>query len=130
MTLGKKPFGNIVGKRENAGNPYFLLLPKCLLSISNTNLHLDYMYIEMSSANTFKLDWSQILSLGYRINSLPNIKILALSKLKAEDKINLTHKLEFDFERVENIVGKGENAGYQHFLLFPQCFQSFLSRGG
>ena len=25
----------------------------------------------------------------------------------------------------ENIVGKGENAGYQHFLLFPQCFLSF-----
>ena len=23
---------------------------------------------------------------------------------------------------VENIVGKGENAGKQHFLLFPQCF--------
>ena len=22
----------------------------------------------------------------------------------------------------ENIVGKGENAGYQHFLLFPQYF--------
>ena len=27
------------------------------------------------------------------------------------------------FDRVENNVGKGENAGYQHFLLFPQCFQ-------
>ena len=26
-------------------------------------------------------------------------------------------------ERVENILGKGENAGYQYFLLFPQCFQ-------
>ena len=26
-------------------------------------------------------------------------------------------------ERVENIVGKGENAGYQHFLLFSLCFQ-------
>ena len=26
-------------------------------------------------------------------------------------------------DQVENIVGKGENAGYQHFLLFPQCFQ-------
>ena len=24
---------------------------------------------------------------------------------------------------VENILGKEENAGYQHFLLFPQCFQ-------
>ena len=23
---------------------------------------------------------------------------------------------------MENIVGKGENAGYQHFLLFPLCF--------
>ena len=22
----------------------------------------------------------------------------------------------------ENIVGKGENTGNQHFLLFPQCF--------
>ena len=25
---------------------------------------------------------------------------------------------------VEKIVGKGENAGYQHFLLFPQCFEN------
>ena len=23
---------------------------------------------------------------------------------------------------VENTVEKGENAGYQHFLLFPHCF--------
>ena len=26
-------------------------------------------------------------------------------------------------DRVENIVRKGENAGYQHFLLSSQCFQ-------
>ena len=25
-------------------------------------------------------------------------------------------------DRAENTVGKGENAGYQHFLLLPQCF--------
>ena len=25
----------------------------------------------------------------------------------------------------ENIVGKGENAGNKHFLLFPQCFLLF-----
>ena len=25
--------------------------------------------------------------------------------------------------RVENIVGKGEIARYEQFLLFPQCFQ-------
>ena len=29
----------------------------------------------------------------------------------------------FVSELVENIVEKGENAGYQHFLRFPQCFQ-------
>ena len=27
------------------------------------------------------------------------------------------------FDRVENIVGKGEIACYEQFLLFPQCFQ-------
>ena len=26
------------------------------------------------------------------------------------------------YDRVENTLGKGENAGYQHFLLFPLCF--------
>ena len=35
---------------------------------------------------------------------------------------------------MENNVGKGENAGYQHFLFFPQCFQkasfSRLLKGG
>ena len=27
------------------------------------------------------------------------------------------------FDIVENIVEKGENVGYQHFLLFSQCFE-------
>ena len=35
----------------------------------------------------------------------------------------------FVFDRGENIVGKGENAGYQHFLLFPQCFQRAFNPG-
>ena len=35
----------------------------------------------------------------------------------------------FVFDRVENIVEKGENAGYQHFLLFPQCFQKAFYPG-
>ena len=59
-------------------------------------------------------------------NCLPNDKILDCSKLKAfaDDKINVTQKLKVSLESVENIVGKAENAGYQHFPLFyPQCFQ-------
>ena len=60
-----------------------------------------------------------------QFNSLPKGKILDSTKLKAfaDDKINVTQKLKFAVGRVENIVGKEENAGYQHFLLFPQCFQ-------
>ena len=59
------------------------------------------------------------------INSLPHMKILDWSKLKtsADDKIKVTKKLKFGLGRVENTVGKGENAGHQHFLLFQQCFQ-------
>ena len=30
---------------------------------------------------------------------------------------------------VENILGKGENAINQHFLLFPKCFQKPLPSG-
>ena len=58
-------------------------------------------------------------------NPFPNGKILDLSKFKAfaDDKMDVSKKLIFVWGRVENIVGNGENAGYWHFLLFPQCFQ-------
>ena len=57
--------------------------------------------------------------------TLPNDKILDVTKLKAfaDDKINVVQIMIPVLKRVENIVGKGENAGYQHFHLFPQCFQ-------
>ena len=64
-------------------------------------------------------------------NSFPNDKILDWSELKAfaDDKINVTQKLTFSLGWVENIVGKEESAGYQHFLLFPQCFQKATFSG-
>ena len=37
--------------------------------------------------------------------------------------MNVNAQLKIGLGRTENIVGKGENAGHQHFLLFPQCFQ-------
>ena len=43
-------------------------------------------------------------------------------KAFADVKLNVAKKIISLFDRVENIAGKGENAGYQHFLLFPQCF--------
>ena len=58
------------------------------------------------------------------LHSLPNKKNLDWSKLKAfsDDKIRLAKMMIFVSDRVENIVETGENAGYQHFLLFSQCF--------
>ena len=55
--------------------------------------------------------------MGYRpflLKSLPN-DILDLFKLKAlaDDKRNAYQKYKFGFNKEENSVGKGENAGYQ-----------------
>ena len=64
------------------------------------------------------------------LNSLPNDNILDWPKLKAfaDDNSNVAAKMMISFyDRVENIVRKGENAGYQHFLLFSQCFQKAFS---
>ena len=60
---------------------------------------------------------------------LPDEKILGLPKLKTfeDDKLNVTEDTEVVFHRIENIVGKEQNAGYQHFLLFSQCFQKAFS---
>ena len=37
--------------------------------------------------------------------------------------------LKFVLGRVENSVGKIQNAGYLDFLLFPQFFKSFFFQG-
>ena len=39
---------------------------------------------------------------------------------------NVTETQEFCLGWVENSVGKGENAGNQQILLFPQCVQKGL----
>ena len=55
-------------------------------------------------------------------NSLPNEKILDWSKLKAfaDDKINMSEKLNFLEGKVENIAGKRRKC---IFSFSPQCFQ-------
>ena len=50
-------------------------------------------------------------------------RLIQIESICRRQKIDVAEKLKFVLGRVENIVGKGENAGYQHFLLFPQCFQ-------
>ena len=50
----------------------------------------------------------------FPLNPFPHDKILNQTKLKAFADDN--------FDRVENIVGKGEIACTSNFLFFPQCF--------
>ena len=46
-----------------------------------------------------------------------------LLKLKAfPGKLDVTRMINILTERVENIVGLGKNADYQHFLLSARCF--------
>ena len=59
-----------------------------------------------------------------RLNSIQNDKVLAMLKLKAfaDDKSSFAKMMMSVFDRIENNVEKGENAGYQYFLLFPTMF--------
>ena len=43
-------------------------------------------------------------------------------KAFADNKIDFVKTIISLLDTVENTTGKQENAGYQHFLLFPQCF--------
>ena len=71
-------------------------------------------------------------SMNRGLKPLPNDKILDWSKLKAfaDAKINVAQKLKFVYGRIEIILGKGENAGNEHFLLSPQCFLKSSIWGG
>ena len=66
-----------------------------------------------------------------RLNSLPNVKFLdmAIFKAFADYKLYIAIMTFSLCDRVENTVGKEENAGYQHFLLFPQGFPKPSSIG-
>ena len=58
------------------------------------------------------------------INPLKSKRVLALSKLKAltDDNVTISQNSGIFFDRTENNLGKGVNAGNQHFLLFPLFF--------
>ena len=102
---------NTVGKGEIACYEQFLLFPQCLQKAS---------FLE-TSKGVIVWEW---------VNTLPDDKISPLSKLKAfTDNFDLAQIAKFFSNGVETIVDKGENAGFHHFLLFPQCFQKACFSG-
>ena len=59
------------------------------------------------------------------ISRYPTGKYEIKTNIKAftEEKLNLARMRVSLFEQIENSVGKGGNAGYQHFLLLSQCIE-------
>ena len=97
---------NIVGKGENAGHRHFLLFPQY------------FREAFYPGALQFGTVWFKRQNFRFvQIESMYRQKIKVL-KMKI-----------FVFDRVENTVGKGENAGHQHFLLFPQYFREAIYPG-
>ena len=66
-----------------------------------------------------------IFSKGSIFKPLPKQTILDSSKLKevTDNNFKVDENGRKLSKRVENTVGKGEIARYEHFLLFPLCFQ-------
>ena len=76
----------------------------------------------------------QMLSIQTRLKfcyPLPQDEIMCVTKFKAfsDEKLNMVKMTTSLRDSIENNVGKGENAGYQHFLLFPHCFPQPSSLG-
>ena len=69
-----------------------------------TNFNFSIIFISLS-VHAFNLDQFKNLSWG---RELTNIRSRLLTTVRKKP--------------FENIMGKEENAGTQHFLLFPQCF--------
>ena len=93
-----------------------------MFSTSLDNFLLFSSNLKLSSEHSFSLE---------EFNPFPNDKFLDVTKLKAfaDEKLNVAKISIFLFDKAENTVVKGENAGYQHFLLFPQCFPMPSSSG-
>ena len=64
-----KAFENIVGKRENAGNQYFSPFPTMFSTQSEREIIISAT-LNLSSANAFNLDQSEILPFGKKLHSL------------------------------------------------------------
>ena len=62
MSFKKKPFENIVGKGENAGNQHFVLFHNVFYPIKDRDQHLSCIKVVIS--NSFNLVRSKILLFG------------------------------------------------------------------
>ena len=99
-------------KVENAGQQHFLLFRQCF-------------------QKAFSLVSLQLENIWLKFNSLPNNKILDLSKLEAfaDDKLKVAKIMKCLFDREENIVEIGEKMLLPAFSPFLKLFLKNLLQG-
>ena len=100
--------------------------PQCFLSFGDFLLFSSNS--KLLSANSFSLEESRMFSTLSKTEMI----ILATFNLSSANAFNLDRSRMLLFgqeltttlkkKAFENIVGKGENAGNQHFPLFQECF--------
>ena len=113
-----KPVENTVEKGEIAHDEQFLLFP----TVFSKDLYCRHKVLPKSCRSiVFCAKPKEVNS----INSSSNDNFLDFTKYKAfaDNRLNVARIMISVFDRVENIVGKGENTGYPHFFHCPQCFQ-------
>ena len=145
MHQQKTAFENIEGKEEIAGNEQFLLFPQCFLLNQIIVPHLSifltsyfHLLLKFKSPKLALIHPSNLLLMQcfFSLHWQKQDHIIELWPSWVPVCVNLYLYSSFphnpDFlttltkkKPLENIVGKGENAGNQHFLLFPQCFLCF-----
>ena len=69
------------------------------------------------------LNWKRELKIGISGKGLTHYQTIKFSteprlNTFGDEKLDTVQMMVSVFDKIENIVGKGENAGYQHFLLF------------
>ena len=117
-------FEDIVGKEEIARKEQFLLFPRFLLNQKIVSPFINIVDIIFLFATELEEPKIGISGKGLKHGIVwltPNDKILDQFNSKAfpDDILDVVQIMICVSDMVENIVGKGENAGYQHFLLFP-----------
>ena len=66
---------------------------------------------------------------GKGLITLALYQTITFFKAFEDVKLNVARMRVSLFDRVKSIVRKGENRGYKHLFLFPQCFPKFSSLG-
>ena len=85
------------------------------------------MHFKMSGAICLNLDQSKMLSSGNGLKHHHDVLYQANYQIVMDPlPIQIQWLMILKWKTLENIVGKGENAGNQHLLFFPQSCLPYL----